>query len=251
VIEKVKKYLQAFLFKKHFVFRFQYYEHDTVVNDTNVVEYEFINVGSRSVDVNNTTLIPVALGPLGSPIGDIFSRMKLAVNYNEEDTTIYRIKFPIFPDCEVLSHATLILSGWNVCPVAPIDPDHCEFSFGGNYGPFSYCSAFLVNCFTANTQAKFQALIDANTFVPELQGKTVVTFIPTANPNVFDIKLEVTNVLLPCGEHFFGVSFEIFTGVGCLQIASVVPIMDNGPVNNGVPKLLVISKVKAGLLNNP
>jgi hypothetical protein len=85
LLDRIKKALFHFLQVKHFVFRFQQFDrHTSVVNDTNVVEYEFVNWGDNAVDINGAILLPLGTG---------FNRMKLDIRDHEKDTTIYRVKF--------------------------------------------------------------------------------------------------------------------------------------------------------------
>jgi len=85
MLEKIKNSLFSFLQIKHFVFRFQIYEKQTdIVNDTQVIQYEFVNLGDSEVQINSLPLQPLASN---------FHRIKLDIRAHERDITIYRVKF--------------------------------------------------------------------------------------------------------------------------------------------------------------
>jgi len=90
--QRVWKLAFRYFKPKQFVFRFDEYTEQTLrtkaaIDDTNVVQYRFINQGSNSLIVINGMTIPSV--DLGIPIQDV----NLKVNDNEIDNTIYKYKF--------------------------------------------------------------------------------------------------------------------------------------------------------------
>jgi hypothetical protein len=247
MIEKIKYFLQQFLFKKHFVFRSQYYFETAVVSDTNVIEYEFINVGRTSVFVNDAELLPVQLGvPVGSGIGDIFSRMKLSVNYNEEDTTIYRIKFPIqnltIKTCEGSNCFPFFVP----CLIAPICSSYTIDVFVGNgfLNLVPIVTPFVITC--TMSAITIQNLFIAN-LLPQFAGASVVV---TSFSLATGLCITISDLQVGLSVTTLYISFNPVL-IACpvpdtqpFALTCVVPIFLQ-------PKLLVITKVKAGLKDNP
>ena len=250
MIERIKTFLLAFLFKKHFTFRFQYYDTDTVVNDTNVIEYEFVNVGRTSVLVNDMELFKDNSG--GGGLGlyeDTFRRWKCKVNYNEVDTTIYRIKFPKI-DCVKVCKGTFTIFDWVTCNGMPTD---CEYITQLFISGIPITNPFNINCNTGATQNLWQQAID-NNISAGFTGTITVTFNATADPLKFDVLIDVFNVSLPCTTNpvLLSISFSTQPTQECpnylVQPTPMVCILPE-PAPKG--KLLVISKCLAGLKDNP
>lgn len=81
--------------EKQFVFDFMIYDGSDgetgIINDTNVVQYEFVNLGSTVCVINDMVLLPVASNKE-------FHRIKLDIGFNEMDVTIYKYKFAGAPN---------------------------------------------------------------------------------------------------------------------------------------------------------
>jgi hypothetical protein len=89
--EKINRLLCRFLLTHKFVFRFDIYTgaegEPGEIYVENVVEYEFINSGTTKIVINaGLTIYPAYAGI--EP-----TRVKLAVNHNERDETIYKYEF--------------------------------------------------------------------------------------------------------------------------------------------------------------
>lgn len=86
----VDKLFEFFLTPKEFTFRFDEYdgsEQSLQIYDGQVIEYEFINAGTT------VCIIGGGLKLYPTISGLIPNRVKLAVNYNERDVTVYPYKF--------------------------------------------------------------------------------------------------------------------------------------------------------------
>lgn len=79
--------------KESYVFRGQLIENDTEVNDTQAIEYEFVNLGLATVVLNNNIVIPgiTTNGVFAGAV--LINRWKGVVNKNETDKTIYKVSF--------------------------------------------------------------------------------------------------------------------------------------------------------------
>ena len=81
--------------RREYVFRFEYYDEDSrgnTIDDTNVVQYEFINQGNTVIDINGLLLQPnVTLLAIVHTVEP--SRILLPIRENEMDVSIYRYKF--------------------------------------------------------------------------------------------------------------------------------------------------------------
>jgi hypothetical protein len=89
ILEYLLKIFSGFGKEKQFVFNFTLYdgtERTTSISDTNVVEYEFVNLGTTMVYINDMPLYPDASGKH-------FNRIKLLCSFNEMDVTIYKYRF--------------------------------------------------------------------------------------------------------------------------------------------------------------
>jgi len=93
MIEKLQKLLARYLQQKQFVFRFQVFtDADQYINDEGVVEYQFYNLGTTTIDINGLIIVPnILFGPPTQTIGT--SGFRLPINENEMDVTIYTLKF--------------------------------------------------------------------------------------------------------------------------------------------------------------
>jgi hypothetical protein len=239
MLEKIYKYLLSFLIKKHFVFRSRYYEENIVINDTNIIEYHFINVSDLSVWVNDLELLPVVFG---SP--DKLHEIKLSVNYNEEDTTIYRVKVAEeFGACTKTGEAQFTIPDF----FDATEPTDCIWQMNVILGVNVIAIMPMIQRFyTAGTI--LTALNLALTLPPP--ATFVVNYVGS------DLVINITNVTLACGD-----STQMF--IQLIELPSPAPIcplfagsqtMDafvNNPQSVKRGKLLAIFKMKAGLLPNP
>lgn len=94
VIEFLAKVFAGFGSEKQFVYNFTIYngtERNQSISDTNVVEYEFVNLGTTMCYINDMPLYPQASGKN-------FNRIKLHVSFNEMDVSIYKYRFGGAPD---------------------------------------------------------------------------------------------------------------------------------------------------------
>jgi len=88
-LKALKAYLYAFIRAREYVYRFEYYDEQSdtsAIDDTNVVQYEFINQGTTIVEINGMKIYPEWAGIAPH-------RVLLHINYNEMDVTIYKFKF--------------------------------------------------------------------------------------------------------------------------------------------------------------
>jgi hypothetical protein len=92
-IEFIKRFFQI----KQFVFRFDFITaNGSIENDSNVVEYEFINQGTTIANINGLRIYPqfANFPPY---------RVKLDIRNRELDVTIYKIRFEPL-DVAVIQH---------------------------------------------------------------------------------------------------------------------------------------------------
>jgi len=94
VISKMKSFNnKTFKNKEGFEFKGRIYDQDDTINDTNVIQYEFINLGVDAVIINDTIeLLPFFPG--ANFVAN--NRFKPDIYTNECDNTIYKIKFVTF-----------------------------------------------------------------------------------------------------------------------------------------------------------
>jgi hypothetical protein len=258
MLDKIKNFLLSFLFKKHFTFRFQYYESDAVVTDTNVIEYEFVNLGTAPVSINDMQLLPDQFPPSAIPpqYENIFRRYKPTNYYNEVDTTIYRIKFPLKFDCSQICFGKVTIEGWAICGGGGLFVPSCSYTiqlfYSSNGNNFPINAPFQIDCFTGNTALKWQNLIIAN-LLPEFVGVGIlVSFFGPDPLGLFTIDIDVANLQVPCDEsHELSLSIEP-DAVGCATFnVTPTPMSCTIPTPDLKCKLLVISKCLAGLKDNP
>lgn len=99
--------------KREFVFRFDYYDDNSRghgIDETNVVQYEFINQGNTVININGLLLQPlVNQSGFAFPFDTPPNRILLPIRENEMDVTVYRFKFlaqvsvpPFEPDNNLL-----------------------------------------------------------------------------------------------------------------------------------------------------
>ncbi len=83
--------------KREFVFRFEYYDGNTkgnTIDDTQVVQYHFVNQGNSVIDINGMKLNPTidATG-VQFPFNVNPSSILMPIRENEMDVTVYKYKF--------------------------------------------------------------------------------------------------------------------------------------------------------------
>ena len=235
-MSKFRKYLLKLLIgyfrAKQFVFRFQYYtgtdEESGQINDTNVVQYRFINQGTSVCLINEGELQP-GINPGGAINLIPGKEFVLEVRSREKDVTIYKYKF-----LDVLGKTC---SGEFTMLEFFAQSSSCDFTVQLFIAGNAIINPIVIN--SANSVADIQALVDAN-IVPGFTGTIVVSRPPATNDLVFS----VTGVEL--GEN----APETFTAtISVSGLCEVVTdstfscILDPAPIN----KLLVISKVIANI----
>lgn len=89
-LQKIYKKLSSFLVERYFVYRFDEYNGTEPANsiyDEDVVEYEFFNQGNTLCIINGGLFLYPAFTGIEP------SRVRMVVNANECDQTIYQYKF--------------------------------------------------------------------------------------------------------------------------------------------------------------
>lgn len=104
-LEILRQVFSGFGAEKQFVFNATIYngsERSHTISDTNVVEYEFVNLGTTICYINDIPLYPVASGKQ-------FHRIKLHCSFNEMDATIYKYRFVLAqPDYFIYNTAVTV-----------------------------------------------------------------------------------------------------------------------------------------------
>lgn len=221
--EKLIKLFTRYITEAQFVFRFMYYEKNTTINDTNVVQYEFINQGNTVIDINGMLLQPSASGL--EPV-----RWIGAIQNNENDVTVYKVKFQKV--ATKLCSGSVCITGFVPC----LPPANCPYSIKIEIDGVSLGGGFLVNC--TMSQAEIQALLDAN-LLPQYVGKILVTF------DVNGLCFQFTDISVPTGDAGqVTIFFQATDPVHCPLFSPIVFLLTCS-VFTARPKLLVISKMKA------
>lgn len=155
IVQRVLQLLRMFLSKKKFVFRFDVYDGTEESNEIyveNVYEYEFINQGTTIVVLNS-----------GLPIYPEFSgiapsRVKLSVNYNEKDETIYKYEFlPLDYIAIVDPSANWLVGGYAGNVDAPFIASVAQFKYAppaGRLVNFNKLVVISKEIFVAETMSK-------------------------------------------------------------------------------------------------
>lgn len=221
--EKLIKLFTRYITEAQFVFRFMYYEKNTTINDTNVVQYEFINQGNTVIDINGMLLQPSASGL--EPV-----RWISAIQNNENDVTVYKVKFQKV--ATKLCSGSVCITGFVPCPDVP---PFCQYTIKIEIDGVSLGGGFIVQC--NYSQAQIQALLDAN-LLPQYVGKILVTFgINGLCFQFTDIPVAVSNAGIVT------IFFQAIDPTCPLFSPIVFPLTCT--VFTPINKLLVISKMKA------
>ena len=235
-MEILKKLLKKYLTQAQFVFRSEYHAKNVKISDTNVTQYEFINQGTTVVEINGMELQPSISGL--EPV-----RWQSFINDNENDVTIYAVKFraDLLPK---LCGISFCIVGFQPCSGAG---NGCNYSIEFFIDGVALNTKFKIDC-TMNT-ATIQALWDANV-LPAFNGALTITFaLGTGLCFVF------TNITIASGAPavltLFFTNQAPFPPMPCANFAPIIQnLICTVPVAKN--KLLVISKVQASVrVHNP